>query len=97
VPYDETQPSPDGHFYRCHTVGRDYDEDGNPNSICGTASADASSRPRSRCKRKGVLNLSNYPDSVRRQARRRAAKLERAAGNAAGLDRAAGRGVNQIK
>ena len=31
VPYDETQPSPDGHFYRCHTVGRDYDEDGNPN------------------------------------------------------------------
>jgi len=31
VPCDETLPSPDGHFYRCHTVGRDYDEDGNPN------------------------------------------------------------------
>jgi len=31
VPYDETPPSQDGHFYRCHTVGRDYDEDGNPN------------------------------------------------------------------
>ena len=31
MPYDETLPSPDGQFYRCHTVGRDYDEDGNPN------------------------------------------------------------------
>ncbi len=30
VPYGETLPSPDGHFYRCHTVGRDYEAGGNP-------------------------------------------------------------------
>ena len=31
VPYAETSPSPDGYFYRCQDVGRDYDSDGNPN------------------------------------------------------------------
>ena len=30
VPYQETLPSPDGHFYRCHTVGRDYEAGGDP-------------------------------------------------------------------
>jgi len=30
VPYAETSPSPDGYFYRCNDVGRDYTEDGNP-------------------------------------------------------------------